>query len=390
MGVSPSRLVASRRVVAGGRDDFMVVHHLVLEGSGEEIGRALAEEARRSSAWMPPPADPIRNRARRRWFQQNWPEHHARMKGIANAFSQRVDDDDVDFSSIFGQPIDVACSAAWCSPRTSTDGHARVGRNLDFSTQTVSELMGAPSTMGELPVFFRPFVIETHPRHGYASIVATVGDLTGCLDGINEHGLTVAVLSDDRSPVTCPTMTAQAGLHEMHVLRYLLDRCRSAAEARDALLEAKQYDQYSVAHHLVADENDAFVWERIMHNVERLVEVKDETLCVTNHLLSVDNTASQDQLADPATNDTYLRERTLDQRLAGNQISNDALWAALEAVSADARSDGWNAQRGRTLWHSQYDISSRNVTFEFYLGDRLDGTPRRSAPVSFDLSAGGA
>jgi hypothetical protein len=38
--------------VAGGKDDFQLVHHLTLKGSQFEIGRAITEEARRLG-WAP-------------------------------------------------------------------------------------------------------------------------------------------------------------------------------------------------------------------------------------------------------------------------------------------------------------------------------------------------
>ncbi len=40
----------------------------------------------------------------------------------------------------------------------------------------------------------------------------------------------------------------------MQLLRYLLDTCATANAAREALYEAKQYDEYAVVHYLVADD----------------------------------------------------------------------------------------------------------------------------------------
>jgi hypothetical protein len=83
-----------RRVIAGGPGDFLTVHHLTVRGTQVEIGAALASEARDHFGWRPPATgDPIRNRARRKWFERNWPEQHARMAGVAEAFDQDIDDD---------------------------------------------------------------------------------------------------------------------------------------------------------------------------------------------------------------------------------------------------------------------------------------------------------
>jgi len=56
-------------------------------------------------------------------------------------------------------------------------------------------------------------------------------------------------------------------------------------------------------------------------------------------------------------------------------------------VRKDRRHDEMdpNAQV-RTLWHSQYDLESCSVEYEFYLGDESDGSPRRSPVVTANLS----
>ena len=123
-------------------------------------------------------------------------------------------------------PSPHRCSAVWCSSRGSADGEALVGRNMDFSTRTVSEMLGGQPLPGEPPALSRPYLIETYPDEGHATIVSAVGDLTGCLDGINDQGLVAAMLADDESPALRPSAAPQAGLNEMHLLRYLLRRAR--------------------------------------------------------------------------------------------------------------------------------------------------------------------
>ena len=76
-------------LVGGGDDEFIFVSHLVARGRNEEIGRVLAEAARQAGAPLVPTVDRTRNRARRRWFQRNWPQHYARMAGIAAAYGCR-------------------------------------------------------------------------------------------------------------------------------------------------------------------------------------------------------------------------------------------------------------------------------------------------------------
>src|SRR6266568_716824 len=168
----------ARTLLAGSPDDFMMVHHLVLAGNEAEIGRALAAEAIAAFGWSPQPLlDAARARARRRWFAQHWPQHHSRMAGVAAAIGRDVDDDTVDLATLFDTPMPALCSAAW----TRAGGRARVGRNLDFSTGTLHEMLGGEPQPDERPLFSRPYVVETHPDDAYATIIAVVGDLTGCL-----------------------------------------------------------------------------------------------------------------------------------------------------------------------------------------------------------------
>jgi hypothetical protein len=379
-----------RRVIAGGPDDFMTVCHLEVRGSQFEIGKALASEARDHFGWSPPrAADPVRNRARRNWFERNWPDQLSRMVGVASAFGLDIDDDNLDFANVMAEPLTAGCSAVWCSTQMTADGHARVGRNLDFTTRTLSEMLGAQPQPGEPPVLSRPFVIEMYPDMGYASIVCTVGDLTSCLDGINETGLTVALLADDESTSLRPSMVPQAGVNEMHVMRYILDTCANADEAREALYGTKQYDEYAVAHYLIADEEQAFVWERDTHNAEHAVPTDTGTLCVTNHLLFRDGAGNVPHDADnEGANDAYRRARMLNDGVDGNPVTGDRLWDLLESARADRRRDEANpAGRVRTLWHGQYDLTGCSVEYEFYLGDDADGSPLRSPLAAVTLSA---
>jgi Acyl-coenzyme A:6-aminopenicillanic acid acyl-transferase len=389
--VGRSEILLQRRVIAGGPADFLTVHHLELRGTQVEIGAALAAEARDHFGWHPPTAgDPVRNRARRKWFERNWPEHHARMAGVAKAFELDIDDDALDFANVMAEPFNGNCSGVWCSSLLGADGHARLGRNLDFSTRTLSEMLGAPPEPEEPPVLSRPFVIETYPDVGYAAIVCTVGDLTSCLDGINEKGLAVGVLADDESRSLRPSLAPQAGVNEMHIMRYILDTCATAGEAKEVLYGTKQYDEYAVAHYLIADQEEAFVWERDTHNGEHAVPTDTGMLCVTNHLLFKNGVASvpEDTSDNEGANDAYRRGRILNDGLNGSLMARDRLWDLLESARADRRRDEANPDgRVRTLWHAQYDLTFRSVEYEFYLGDKLDGSPVRSPLVTLTFSA---
>ncbi len=379
--------VVRRSLAAGGADDFMTAHHLVLRGSQRAIGQALAAEAQAEFPPVPGPEDPALNRARRRWIERNWPQHYERMSGIADALGVDLLDDHTSVADLFATPFRAGCSALWCPADAMIDGRTRIGRNFDFWTGSVLEVAGASPDPTQPPMMARPYVIETYPDGGLASVVVAACDLAGCFEGINETGLTVALFADDESTNLRPTNKLQAGLHELQVPRFLLDTCSTVVEAVDALYSAKQYDNMVVCHYLIADAHgDAFVWERDTHNAEHVVWAGGAPMCVTNHLLhrhdGADALPEHDRSSAageiPFRHNTYERARTLDRRAAGPPLSRDDLREAMNAVRVDG-----GAPVARTLWCTLYDLEERSLTVEFYLGDEADGSPRRSSPATY-------
>jgi Acyl-coenzyme A:6-aminopenicillanic acid acyl-transferase len=369
-----------KSVVAGDPGAYMLAQHLVLSGSQREIGRALAQEAMASFVQAPPPADPILNRARRRWFEHNWPQHYARMGGVADAFGVDLLDDRVSAADLPATPFEAGCSALWCPPASSADGHPRIGRNFDFMTGSVLEVAGLPPDPVQPPMMSRPYVIETYPDDGHASIAIAACDLSGCFDGCNDAGLAVALFADDESTTLRPTYQPQAGIHELQLPRFLLDTCTTADEAIEALYGTKQYDNFITCHYLVVDANgDAFVWERDTHNTEHVVRAGDDPFIVTNYLLHRHERVEA-LPEDGPTQNTYTRARILQRRAANTPLSLDAVHSALGAVRADGPDPA-----ARTLWYSLYDLSERTLTVDFYLGETSGQGQQRSAPRTYML-----
>jgi hypothetical protein len=367
-------------VAPGSRDDFALVRHLVLRGSQAEIGRALAEEVKASFFQAPAPADRVLNRARRRWFERDWPQHYARMEGIAAAFGIELLDDGETAADLPATPFVAGCSALWCPPSASSDGHPWLGRNFDFLTGSALEMAGLPPDPRQPPMMSRPYVLETYPDDGHASIVVTACDLSGCFDGCNDAGLAVALFADDESTTLRPTHQLQAGVHELQLPRLLLDTCTSVDEAIEACYQTKQYDNFITCHYLVADAHgDAFVWERDTHNTEHVVRAIDAPLCVTNYLLHRHDSIA-DLPADEPDKNHYQRARTLDHHATTPPLSGPDIRTALH----DVRVQGPDPV-ARTLWCSLYDLDERALTVDFYLGD-TQGSQRRSTPLTYTLA----
>ena len=380
-------------IVAGSSTDFMAVRHVTASGSQVEIGRALAEQARRVYDWAPVPADRVKARARRAWFARHWPQHLARMQGAAEALDVDIEADEVYLDGFFGGvPNGSACSASYYPPAATVDGRAVLGRNYDFFTTSATALFallaGRPVPEGdEPPMSSRPHVLTSVPDDGPATTVLTMNELDGCMEGINEHGLGVALLIADAETVSEPVDAGpQVGLAGSQVPRFLLDTCATAAEALDALLGAKLYDLGVPLHYLVADRSgDGFIWERGSGGDEHAVRVEGAPLCVTNHLVH----RHPDPAALPADNAetmlSYQRYRTLSERSAGTGLSGDTMRETLDAVRFDAATQSDHPVR--TLWRTVFDLERTTMAATFYLGDAADGTPRYSPEQEFALPA---
>jgi hypothetical protein len=371
------KAVRQDRVIAGSPKDFMEVRHLVLKGTNEEIGRALAAIAReRYQVKAEPSPNPFRTRVQRRYLQKNYPILLDRMAGAAGAFGKRLDDDAWDFSGLsylLGLP--GGCSVVHYPPALTADGQSVVSRNFEYSTGT---LFNTWPRRGELPTNSRPYLVEMHPERGYASLALCSYDLlSGVLDGINSEGLTVTILADDEMEPKYPLDPAYeggVGLGVLQVLRMLLDTCANVEEAKEALLLTKQYYEFIPNHYLIADRHGkAFVWEYShAHNREYIVANPGKPLISTNFRLHAflegKNPPSARRARDVCGRYCAMAERiaaapgklTVDF-IKENHRTVDATWPGTKQTPPV-----------RTLWHALYYPEQRKVQVSFYLRDEPD------------------
>lgn len=372
-------------VAGGGEADFMTVRQLTARGSQIEIGRVLAEEARSGYGWRPQPADPLRAGARLDWFERNWPQHHARMLGAAETLG--IDIRSAYLDGLTGTPEGSACSSTFYPPQITENGHGLLGRNYDFFTTSAAALFGMLSGRtvenSGPPMAGRPYVVTTVTDDGPATTVLTMNELDCCMEGINEHGLAVALLIADAETAGEPVVNEpQVGLSSTQLPRFVLETCATADEAKRALLGAKQYDLGTPLHYLIADaEGNSFVWEHGPGGDEHIVESDGGALCVTNHLLH--------RHPDPATLPedteetlrTYERYRTLRKRAVEPATTGAALRSTLDEIGFTAANSTLYPMR--TLWRSVFDLTERTMSTRFYLGERPDGEARHSEELTF-------
>ena len=86
------RVIQGDRIIAGGPKNSLEVRHLVLRGTNEQIGRALAEIAKeRYGVRLERVQDPVQARAQRAYLERNDPILLDRMRGVAAAFDKSLD-----------------------------------------------------------------------------------------------------------------------------------------------------------------------------------------------------------------------------------------------------------------------------------------------------------
>lgn len=145
-----------------------------------------------------------------------------------------------------GVPAHVQAPQFACSAFVAVDaeGRVRTGRNYDFKDDTSALL------------------VRNHPRDGYASIgfaaLNNLGDNTPLdsvagraaalmgsfaqLDGVNECGVSIAVLTLDSKP--CDQDTQRPVINTSLAIRLVLDRAATTQEAVDLL---SAYDMHAMA-----------------------------------------------------------------------------------------------------------------------------------------------
>ena len=373
-------------IVGGGEDgDFCTVRHLTLTGDQESIGSLLAQIGERNHGIRPQiTPDPTATRARRRWRSNFYPELDARARGIARYWGVDVDDEQFDTAMLrFGFP-EAGCSVAWIPSERSTSGSPLISRNFDFTTQTLSALQGKSAAPNEPILAGQPYVIETYPDEGHATLIVCLFDLvSGAVDGMNDAGLVAALLADNESQGMEPTFSPQAGLGEHEICRYLLETCATVDEAVEALRVAKQYYEFVPCHYLVADRTGrSFVWEfGAAHNREHIIWA-DGPQVVTNHLLHRYATLG-DLPIEPGNGLTYDRARRLSAAI-DQPGKLDA--ERLKDLHACVRIED-SGTPVRTLWHAVYDPGNLTLQIDFHLGDTAIGerrTPYRTFRLDSD------
>jgi hypothetical protein len=270
-----------------------------------------------------------------------------------------------------GVPVDIEAPSFGCSAfrAVASDSTVLMGRNYDFKQDT-SALM-----------------VRTAPKDGYASLAfACLNNLGAnrpdedaegkaacllapfaCLDGVNEKGVSIAVLTLDSEPASQDT--GRPRINTSLAIRLVLDRASTVQEAV-GLLAA--YDMQAMAgrdyHFFVSDAlNDSLVIEYDPRSPARTMTATSAREITNYYALYADEVLPHQR--NGALGHGRERADAIADVLDGNRgrVSVDVAWEALRASAQDPDPHDITSN---TQWSVVYD--NTNLTAQFVLRRHWD------------------
>ena len=323
--------------------DYRVVR---LHGSGAAIGAQMAASLQR----LPSPF--------RKWpWEENTPFLQA-CAAIVDAAAPWLWQELGTFAEQIGLPperglfvragsMPQGCSAvAWWSH----DGRVLAGRTYDFYSRARTR-----------------HLLVTEPEDGYAHLGMNGGLAGGRYDGINEHGLFVALhkVMAERPERDAP------GVPYHLLLRLALQSCRTAGEAADLLMHVPHLASFN---YTLADPSGALIALECYPG--KPVQRRDggDVIAVTNHYTSPELAPLQGRRS---TEDSRRRMAALE---AIGERWGDGWNATVDAVSDHEGGVCCHREFGATLWAGVFDLKARRAGYSF-------GAPCRNELNLFTLNA---
>lgn len=388
--VSTTPIIFSETTVLDKQTDtFPIVRQIQVQGTQRQIGRKMAEIAKnRYGVTLATNVSPDYGKARYAYLQKNYPALLERSRGVLDAYGLKDNDPSVDPTALMYSLGKIGCSMVYFPGSTTENGHAIAIRSMDFISGSMSQLMGMPRQPGEPNVFGEIYVVISRPNEGYSCLYLSSMDmLSGVLDGINQHGLTIYGLVDHGVPQNAIKATGNMviGLNPLQTMRLVLETCRNCEEAKQVLLTNKIFDVVKGMHYLVGDaQGNSFIFE--VNKTDEQAHIQDgkgKPQILTNN--TIWNMPPLDQFPQTFTDpyDSLNRYRILTQAINSQtgKYSESFMVSAAESVFPRKSSGalGGPAMTLRPLWQVIYDMSELSMKVRFWLKDT--GTDGSGNPV---------
>lgn len=253
-------------------------------------------------------------------------------------------------------PVKIKAPNFGCTALTLTDkdGDVHMGRNYDFSRDTSAMLVYCAPKDGYKSIAFAALdnVSANVPDESIKSKLASLTAPFVCLDGMNEKGVSIAVLTLDSEPVR--QNTGKPVISTTLAIRLVLDRAATTEEAVELL---RSYDMFASSgrdyHFYITDASgDGRVIEYDINGEPReLIDTPSEA--VTNFFIR-----HKDEVLPNQKNGIYGhgRERynavlKVLETEKGN-YTNDTVWNALKSAAQDPNPDDITSN---TQWSIDYN-----------------------------------
>ena len=235
-------------------------------------------------------------------------------------------------------PVHIKAPKFGCTAFTLTDAgdDVHMGRNYDFKNDTSAMLVHCTPKDGYSSVAFAALdnVSANQPEANLKKRLATLTAPFICLDGMNEKGVSIAVLTLDSEPVHQDT--GKPTIATTLAIRLVLDRAATTQEAVDLL---RGYDMFASSgrdyHFYITDASgDGRVVEYDCESSTReLVDTKSEA--VTNFFILYRDKVEPNQRNGIYGHGRERYDAVMDVLAQNETYTVSTVWSALRAASQD-------------------------------------------------------
>ena len=393
----PSGTIVTNQVIlekATGK--YQEMRHIVLKGTNQDIGAAIAKISREQYQAQSIPFPTIQDKLNRNsYIQQFFPYLAERQRGVESYYGWGSSDLN-DSSALWYEIFPVNCSAVFFPKSVTSTGRSFMARDMDFYTVDINQFIGRKESPLLNKLFSRNFILETYPENGgYAAMVVGTFDLmNGAYDGFNEQGLVISGLVDQSLTSTkggvvldLTKLSVQSGLNYVQMVRLLLENAATIDEVDDLLTDLTVYFPLDGIHFLIGDRsgNSAILefyipipGDPASKMTYTLIRQPSTTPAImTNHSMRLypDPSQYQDKYKKTESYNTFYRYMRLYEYLQASAFIKYTLDDGLYAMSlvygyADDASEGAAAPFPvRTIWSVAMDIDDLSMKIKFYTAD---------------------
>ena len=276
-------------------------------------------------------------------------------------------------------PVHIEVPAFGCSAfRTETaDGKTLMGRNYDFKLDTSAMMVICEPKDGYRSIAFA--ALDNVGADKVDSLSSKLACLTApfvCLDGVNEKGVSVAVLTLPSEPAM--QETGKQKLATSLLIRLVLDRAATTEEALDLI---SRYDIFSANgrdyHFFISDASGNSVAVEFDCESEGRETVVTPTQAITNFFIMYSDKVKPNQANGiyGKGKERYTAALGVLEENAG-KVTRETAWEALMAAAQDPNPEDITSN---TQWSIVFDNTdaTAEITLRRHWGDRtffsLDG-----------------